>query len=191
MFTGDPVFNLAMNDLEPKFNELHIEYEKTYYPSKKINSDIAIIMSHGSDNIEESKIFGAYGRYGGKDMFCTLDDVFESSKLVILCICHSGRKDEDLLYETTQSLQDELFKKGVEAVIAPKWSLDIQILPKWFETFFAYFRKGFSSLEAFYMAQIELRRNFRNINACHCLHYFGNPQVKIQTNNSKWSIVLG
>lgn len=177
--TNNMTLITAIEQLSPIFKDLNINYETTYYPSKKINSDISIIMAHGADNIEESKIFGAEGAFGGQDKFYKLDEIFETSKLVILCICHSGRKDEDFLYETTQSLQDELFKKGVEAIIAPKWSLDINILPVWIKAFFSNFRKGMSSLDAFFMAQYELRKSFKNINACHCLHYFGNPQLKI------------
>ena len=83
------------------------------------------------------------------------------------------------MYETSQSMQEVLFKIGAQAVIAPKWPLNTEITGLWLPTFLDNLKKGQTTFEAFSNTQDYIYTNHPNAGAWACLHYFGNPNIRI------------
>lgn len=177
---GDMALNCAFHGIEEYLENNSISYETKMIPEKKISSDISIIIAHGGDDIASKQYFSASWFGGEKTTFYTdITKVIEKSKLIILCICHSGKATKNLMYESSQSMQESLFKIGAQAVIAPKWPLNTEIIGLWLPFFLDNLKIGKSSFEAFSEAQDYVLSKHPNAGAWACLHYFGNPNIRI------------
>lgn len=183
---GDMALNCAFHGIEDYLKNNNISYEITMIPENKLSSDISIIIAHGGDDIAYKQYFSA-GWFGGeKTTFYTdITKVIEKSKLIILCICHSGKATKNLMYESSQSMQESLFKIGAQAVIAPKWPLNTEIIGLWLPFFLDTLKNGKTSFEAFSETQEYVFEKHPNAGAWACLHYFGNPNIRIGKEDKK------
>jgi hypothetical protein len=183
---GDMALNCAFHGIEDYLENNSISYETKMIPEKKLSSDISIIIAHGGDDIASKQYFSASWFGGEKTTFYTdITKVIEKSKLIILFICHSGKATKNLMYESSQSMQESLFKIGAQAVIAPKWPLNTEIIGLWLPFFLDNLKIGKSSFEAFSEAQDYVLSKHPNAGAWACLHYFGNPNIRIGKENKK------
>ena len=178
---GDMPMNYALKGILPYLEENSIYYE-TSMDYKKVNfSDISIIIAHGGKDISHKLYFMAGGAFGIEPTYyMNINNIIKEPKLVILFICHSGKAEKSMLYETSESMQNLLFKKGAQAVIAPKWPLHTSIPGIWLPKFIDTLKNGKTSFEAFSEAQDYISLRHPNAGAWACLHYFGNPNIKIK-----------
>ena len=178
---GDMPMHYALKGILPYLEENSIYYE-TAMDYKKVNfSDISIIIAHGGKDISHKLYFMAGGAFGIDDTYYTnINSIIKEPKLVILFICHSGKAEKNILYETSESMQNLLFQKGAQAVIAPKWPLHTSIPGIWLPQFIEALKNGKTTFEAFAEAQDYVLSKHCNAGAWACLHYFGNPNIKIQ-----------
>ena len=177
---GDMALNYAFKGIQDYLENNSIPYETTMLPENTLSADISIIIAHGGEDIANKQYFSA-GWFGcdTTTFYTDITKVIEKSKLIILCICHSGKATKDLMYETSQSMQEVLFKIGAQAVIAPKWPLNTEITGLWLPTFLDNLKKGQTTFEAFSNTQDYIYTNHPNAGAWACLHYFGNPNIRI------------
>lgn len=178
---GDMPMNYALKGILPYLEENSIYYE-TSMDYKKVNfSDISIIIAHGGKDISHKLYFMAGGAFGIEPTYyMNINNIIKEPKLVILFICHSGKAEKNMLYETSESMQNLLFQKGAQAVIAPKWPLHTSIPGIWLPKFIDTLKNGKTSFEAFSEAQDYISLRHPNAGAWACLHYFGNPNIKIK-----------
>lgn len=178
---GDMALNYAFKGIQDYLDNNSIAYETTMIPKKVLSSDISVIIAHGGDDIANKQYFSA-GWFGGeKTTFYTdITKVIKTPKLVILCICHSGKATKDLMYETSQSMQEVLFRLGAQAVIAPKWPLHTEITGLWLPFFLENLKNGQTTFEAFSNTQDYIYTKHPNAGAWACMHYFGNPNIRIK-----------
>ena len=128
----------------------------------------------------------ANGTFGNEDMYYTdITKCIPKPKLVILFICHSGKTTKNMLYESSKSLQDLLFRNGAYAIIAPEWPLHSSIPGLWLPKFIDALKDGKNSFEAFSEAQDYVLEIYPNAGAWACLHYFGNPDIRIDKEEKK------
>jgi hypothetical protein len=175
---GDIQLNLVWQYLEPTFEKFSISVDTKMESPKTMTSGIAVIVAHGADDIDETKMIGSLGRFGASDYhYEHVENLVGNAKIVIMFVCHSGRSSKDRFYELSQSMLRSFFSKGVEVIIAPRWPLSISVPPIWLPVFLTEFRSGQSALVSSFIAATEVRKIHPNAGAWSCLHYFGNPNV--------------
>ena len=183
---GDMPLNYAFSGVQSYLEQETILYETKMIPEKTLLSDISIIIAHGGKDIAHKQYFMANGSFGNDDIYYTdITKCIPKPKLVILFICHSGKTTKNLLYETSQSMQDLLFQRGAQAVIAPKWPLHTSIPGLWLPIFIEAMKNGKTSFESFSKAQDFIYQKQPNAGAWACLHYFGNPNIKFTMGENK------
>ena len=69
---------------------------------------------------------------------------------------------------------------GYSAVVAPAWSLNVDIIPVWLPEFMAVIVSGEYVVDAVYKANMKVKEQFITPSAWACLHLFGNPYMKIE-----------
>lgn len=182
---GDMPMNYAFQGVQSYLEDYLIPYETKMIPEKVLFTDISVIIAHGGKDISHKQYFMAGGAFGNADTFYTdITKIIPYPKLVILFICHSGKAEKNLLYETSQSMQDLLFEKGAYAIISPKWPLNTEIPGLWLPKFLNSMKSGKTSFEAFSEAQNFVMSKHPNAGAWACLHYFGNPNIKLEEKES-------
>lgn len=183
---GDIPLNFAFSGVKDFLKQNEIIYETKMIPEKTLLSDISIIIAHGGKDIAHKQYFMANGTFGNEDMYYTdITKCIPKPKLVILFICHSGKTTKNMLYESSKSLQDLLFRNGAYAVIAPEWPLHSSIPGVWLPKFIDALKDGKNSFEAFSEAQDYVLEIYPNAGAWACLHYFGNPDIRIDKEEKK------
>ena len=71
---------------------------------------------------------------------------------------------------------------GYKSIIAPMWSLPIDILPLWISTFMDKFSGGEYIIDSVYHANMAVKEQFIAPSAWACLHLFGNPYLHVGIN---------
>lgn len=68
---------------------------------------------------------------------------------------------------------------GYSSVVAPMWSLNVDIIPIWLPVFMQIIDAEGYVVDAVYKANMEVNKQFITPSAWACLHLFGNPYLKI------------
>lgn len=174
--------DLALNKLYSSLSHFLDVYEIDSYTGiqieENLTSDISIVIAHGGNNIDDSNTLHARDNYKKIDyQYSYIEKNVKKSKILLLFVCHSGKISKDIFYEKTNSIIRKFTKNDVEAIIAPKWPLSIEIIPIWLPVFIDSLNSGYSSLESFHLASKSVYNKFKNAGTWACLHYFGNPNI--------------
>ncbi len=182
--SSDIVLNKVFDKIKPILAEYHTTIYETIDLDKALSSDIDIVIAHGGLNIDKKNTISvnvSFAPESKKYIYFDIDKIFSSPKIILFFVCHSGKISKDYFFEKQNSIITKFFDKGAEVVIAPKWPLNIDILPIWMESFFAAFYSNKSSLESFHLASLKVYEKYKNIGAWGCLHYFGNTDIYIES----------
>ncbi len=182
--TEDIVLNKAFNSIETILNKFHSEINTGINIEKILDADIDIIIAHGGKSIDTKNTISAESSFSKNPQMYTytnIEDAVENPKIILFFVCHSGKISKDYFFEKQNSILKNFFNKGAEVVIAPKWPLNIDILPIWLEVFLNELSLGNSSLKSFHLASKAVYNKFKNIGSWGCLHYFGNKDVYMKS----------
>jgi hypothetical protein len=148
--------------------------QKTLYPQIILSSEINIVCAHGANDISDEQCF-----YVNDTPIKDLDKIIGEGKLLILFICYSGSMQVSAYQNSVHSLIKKYIRKGYASIIAPMWSLPIDILPIWIAKFFEVFDNCGFVIDAVYEANMSVKQKYADPAAWACLHLFGNPYMKI------------
>ena len=132
-----------------------------------------MICAHGGNDISE------YRRvYVNGIPLHDLDKIIGKGRLGIIFICHSGSARSAYFSVALHSLVKDLLKNGYTTIVAPMWSLPIDIAPLWLEEFLQRLRSGEMVADSLYKANMKVKEAYPNVAAWACLHLFGNPYLR-------------
>ncbi|QJB29896.1 hypothetical protein HF329_00670 [Chitinophaga oryzae] len=173
----DIAISMMYSKMDEYFKRLMILEEKDILPKSALNSDINILVAHGSEEISTFPAF--YLKAENETLSIhSIDHIVGEGKILILFICHSGSSRSDFFSNKTNSLVKAFLQNGYQAVIAPFWALHIDIPPIWLPEFLENILKGACVGTAFHRANNKVATIYNTPNAYACLHLFGNPFVK-------------
>ncbi len=143
-------------------------------PVEPLHSDLNIICVHGGDNIGDTELF-----YAGGVPIDNSHRVVGIGKVLVLFVCHSGSINYQHYDNSIHTIVKRYLRMGYSAVVAPVWSLNVDIIPVWLPEFMAVIVSGEYVVDAVYKANMKVKEQFITPSAWACLHLFGNPYMKI------------
>ncbi|SFN17933.1 hypothetical protein SAMN05428971_0383 [Candidatus Pantoea varia] len=138
----------ALQRLEGTFKDFGFSLDTVQKLPDLRNAEISIIVAHG-----DLMTGGRYiHRISDEDTLVespnSVANALADSDVVILFVCSGGRIDKNPWSNTTVGLPKLLLKKGVRAVIASPWPLDVKVSYNWLEPFLTEWDAGASLFEA-------------------------------------------
>lgn len=143
-------------------------------PEKPLSSEINIISAHGAKDIASFNSLSLNEDKAVKK----LDRIIGNGKILILFVCHSGAMEKSLFRQKILSLVNKFLNEGYQSVIAPFWSLHIDIPPVWLPSFLFSLQEGKNTSEAVFVANGKVFDQNKNPGAWACLHLYGNPRLR-------------
>lgn len=171
---GDFGLNKLFSDLETTIQSKFTKRYEGIVPETALCGDINVVIAHGASDIASTSFF-----HTGTHSITDPGKVIGKGKVAILFVCHSGSEKESYFEKTVDSLIRKLILDGYEAVIAPFWALNIEVPAIWLPIFIDAVLAKKTFLESFYEASVEVRKINPHPGAWACLHYYGNPNLKI------------
>ena len=177
--SGDYALNLLWSRLSNAISGFNINIQTTIAPSASLNSDVNILISHGSRDISTSHNISP----GEGTTLVGTDLLISRGSILILFICHSGSMTKALFRDKVMSLIRQYFQAGCQAIVAPLWSLHVSVPPIWLPAFINSIENNDTVAEAVHKANMEVYSINKNPGAWACLHLYGNPYIKIHSHN--------
>jgi len=165
------IFEFIKDTLE-KHNVTTVTTVSNFSP---INSTINIVSSHGDRDISSTQVFYPDENH----VIHNLNGILGEGKILVLLVCHSGSEKEFFFRNEIASLIKRYLSNGYEAVVAPFWSLHINIPPLWLPTFLSEIDEGKEVSEAVFAANKSVYNVYPTSAAWTCMHLFGNPFYSI------------
>ncbi len=162
------------NGISGIIESLNANINTNLLPQQPLNSNINIVCAHGGNDIDDiNRIF-----IKGHALY-KIDRIIGKGDILILFVCHSGKGRASDFTVSFKSYVKEMLLSGYKTVIAPTWSLSVDILPIWLVKFFESLKKGEYIIDAHFCANMAVKRKFPNVKAWGCVHLFGNPYLKV------------
>ncbi len=171
---GDFTLAQLHSKLESKLSEYKISVTQALNPRNPISSELNIISSHGSDDIALKQVI-----YPDENPRMNLDTYLGQGKVLILFVCHSGSLKATPFKNSISSIVKQYISKGYSAVIAPFWSLHINIPPIWLPVFIQSLEEGDEIIEAVFKANSEVHKHYPTFAAWLCMHLYGDPHIRV------------
>lgn len=172
---GDLSINLLFKKLKDTLESNKFNITRDFSIEKAISSDISIITAHGNNEI--STFHALYTNE--MESINELDSIVGEGKILILFICHSGSMKKSEFGNKIASLSKYFLENGYQTVIAPYWSLSIDLPPIWLPEFLNQFNSGETVLSSFHHASLAIKKVYPTPSAWACLHIYGNPYLRI------------
>lgn len=172
---GDLTINMLYESIKETLNEYSVKTTTSLTNFSPINSTINIVSSHGNKDISSTQVFYPDANH----VIHNLNYILGTGKILILLVCHSGSTKEFFFRNEIASLINRYLTIGYEAVIAPFWTLHIDIPPLWLPVFMTLINEGKEVSEAVYVANKAVYKSFPTPAAWVCMHLYGNPFFKI------------
>ncbi len=164
--------------IKSKMDELFKRYDFAYsyegIPEKPIDAEINIACAHGGADISDTQWF-----YADDSPIVETNRIIGKGKLLILFVCHSGSITRPFYDNAMHTLIKRYIRMGYSSVIAPMWSLNIEILPDWLTTFMQAIKNGLFVIDALFEANMVIKEKYISPEVYACLHLFGNPFLQI------------
>ncbi len=173
--TGDYAINIVRSKTEDKLLEHDISL--TLSETFKLSSEAAICVAHGNEKTFWSKEL--FCKSSGSVSFNPVGP-FKGAKFVVLLACYSGKGGPEIVGNSISSMVKMLSELGVEAVIAPKWALHVDIAAAWLNSFLDNFMKGQNSFAAYSNAIADIMKVNPHPGAWGCIHYFGKRDIVLK-----------
>lgn len=174
--SGDSTINVLYSRIERfhQQNNISLNAITSMLPKEKILNDIAVVITHGSSNIDETnKVY-----FTDDDLQIELTNILKENKVIILFVCHAGKQSlSDYSYSLDSIIKNLL--KDTKAIIAPCWPLSIDIAYFYYKIFIKKLYQNISLGDIHF--QIIKEMSEKNINPAVWgnLHYYGNPNIYI------------
>lgn len=171
---GDFTLNQLYGSLEQHLKNYQFDIFQNTNLSSPISSDLNIVCSHGSKNIASVQVI-----YPNDKPLVNLDQIVGKGNVLIFFVCHSGSYKKEFFRNNIISMVKSYISSGYKAVIAPFWSLHVNIPNKWLPEFIDSLNKGLSINLAVYNANKAVADKYPTPTAWACMHLYGNPHLSI------------
>ncbi len=173
--SGDMTINMIYSRIEKFHQENNLTFNPvtSIVPKEKIQNDIAVVITHGSSNIDETnRVY-----FTQDNLQIELTNILKDNKVIILFVCHSGKQSLSDYSYSIDSIVKNLLTNHTKAIIAPCWPLSIDIAYFYYKMFIELLCKNLSLGDIHFEIMKELSK--RNINPAVWgnLHYYGNPNI--------------
>ncbi|WP_297101626.1 hypothetical protein [uncultured Draconibacterium sp.] len=172
---GDFTINQLFGSIEDVLSEFNFNIENSMKLKKPITSDLNIVTAHGSNDIALKQVF-----YPDGVPRLNLDSYLGIGKVLIFFVCHSGSTKSTPFKNSISTIIKEYITKGYLSVIAPFWSLHINIPPIWLSEFLQSIDNGNDISKSVHNANMAVSQKFPTLSAWACMHLYGDPHLKLK-----------
>jgi hypothetical protein len=178
--SGDYPIHLLRNRLGPALAAHKVEVIENASPIGLTRKALVIVGSHGAAGLADhfKNVSDGVAVYSGKE-FATY---FEGCGCVVLFICNAGRSDKQTRSSETMGLVADLLRNGVRCVIAPSWSLHLEVAGLWLPPFLSNIASGETIGRSAHNAAREVNKTYDNPCAWAALQLFGDATWKPRDN---------
>lgn len=174
--SGDFTLNKLNDSLKTVIERNQFKvFNQTNMPSP-LSSDLNIVCSHGANDIASSQVI-----YPGDSTLENLGRIIGSGKILIFFVCHSGSYKNEYFRNNITSLVKTYITLKYKAVIAPFWSLHVNIPKIWLSTFILSLHEGLSINYSVFKANQSVFEEYQTPVAWACMHLYGNPHLAIKS----------
>jgi len=171
---GDFALNSLFQKLERTCNSYEIETTTSTIPKIPIEGEINIIAAHGGVDLPNSNYVFSNGVPIGE-----FEKIIGEGKILILFVCHSGTMKKEIFSQKVNSFIRYFLDLGYSSIIAPYWSLNINIPPIWLPEFLEQLKNGSTVSVALFNANKKVYEVYKDPGAWACIHLFGNPYISL------------
>jgi hypothetical protein len=175
---GDFTVNMGYSLLEDVLDEHSVVTDTGITPKEPLSGDINIFLAHGELGFDGFKAVFVEDQ----SAIIKPEMVFGSGEVAILFICNSSSARPSLTGKYLNSLSMQLLNLGYKVVVAPFWSMQVKIAPKWLGKFLEYLKDGTSVSRANFLANKSLREDYDGIitpTASAIMHVYGNGNYSL------------
>lgn len=141
--------DIALARLSGTFEEFNFSVDTSRcLPSGMSDAGLVVVTAHGGLAQEGRYLHSIRDEGGLVEPPSALAASLASVELVILFVCSGGRIDKHPWGNRTVGLPRQLLDKGVRAVIASPWPLDVKVTYTWLEPFMSAWNSGETVLQA-------------------------------------------
>ncbi|HEK0727963.1 TPA: CHAT domain-containing protein [Proteus mirabilis] len=156
---GGGAMGVALRRLEGTFDEFNFTLDTMQRIPDLSSAEIAVVVAHGG----LTRVKRYIHRISDEEMLVeaptALANALADSDVVILFVCSGGRIDKNPWSNTTVGLPKLLLSRGVKAVIASPWPLDVKVTYNWLEPFLTAWDSGASLFDSTKAANEATARN--------------------------------
>ncbi|WP_115829043.1 hypothetical protein [Dyadobacter luteus] len=174
---GDLAISILFQNLEGTLTTERFHIEQTLAIKSPISSEMNILVSHGTNEIAINQAI-----YPNESPKLNVSPILGTGKILILFVCHSGSIRSTPFENSVSTLVKKFLSEGYVSIIAPFWSLHIDIPPIWLPKLLEELNKGESLAHAVHQANLVVFDSFPTIAAWACLHLYGDPHITLETN---------
>jgi hypothetical protein len=176
--SGDFALLQMHSKMEDIFKRYLIRQHHSILPLQPLQSAINILVAHGAEKIST---FPAFYLSNATTTFSikSFDNIVEKGQILILFVCHSGSQTAEFFRNQISTVVKQFLQSGYSAVIAPFWALNISIPPIWLDKFLESLKMGKDVGTAAFDANKKVCSIYNTPKAYSCLHFYGNPFVKL------------
>lgn len=157
-------------------NKIKLNSITSVLPTEKLLNDIAVVITHGSSNIDETnKVY-----FVKDDLQIELTNILKENKVIILFVCHSGKQSLSDYSYGVDSIIKNLLKNQTKAIIAPCWPLSIDIAFFYYKMFVEKLYQNLSLGDIHFQIMKEMSEKNINPAVWGNLHYYGNPNIYVE-----------
>ena len=168
----DLTINKLFDSLKPELVKNKFFIYRDIDISEPISTELNIICSHGGKDIASHQIISSGQRY-----LENLDKIVGQGKILIFFVCHSGSYNNEYFRNNITSIVKTYISLGYKAVIAPFWSLHVNIPKIWLESFIKALNKGLNISNSLFKANKSVSKKYPTPAAWACMHLYGNPYL--------------
>ena len=174
-FGGEELtFDMIYSKLEDVINAYSIAVQNVLSVENPLTADMTLLCAHGGFDISTSEVF-----YVNEQPILDTLPCIGAGKVAVLFICYSGTISRSLYDNAMHTLVKKLILKGYSSIVAPMWSLPIDIITPWLSAFMESMEQGEYIIDAVFNANMAVKAEFVAPSAWACLHLFGNPYTRI------------
>lgn len=141
--------DIALARLSGTFEEFGFSVNtRRSLPTDMTDAGVAVVTAHGGLAREGRYLHSIRDEERLVAPPSALAAALAGSELVILFVCSGGRIDKHPWGNRTVGLPRQLLDKGVRAVIASPWPLDVKVTYTWLEPFMKAWNSGATALQA-------------------------------------------
>lgn len=176
--SGDFTLNKLHDSLKSELEKHQFKVFNQIDIVSPLSSDLNIVCSHGAKDIASNQVI-----YPGDSPLENLGKIVGSGEILIFFVCHSGSYKNEYFRNNITSLVKTYITLGYKAVIAPFWSLHINIPKIWLSTFILSLYEGLSINYSVFKANKSVSEEYQTPAAWACMHLYGNPHLVIKRND--------
>lgn len=173
---GDLTINMLFAKIENTLIKNNFNVFINYPIEQPLSSILNIVTSHGANDISVKKVISP----SNDRIIHNLDKIIGPGRILIFLVCYSGSQREYFFKNEIASMVKKYLMTGYDVVIAPFWSLAIDIPEIWLPVFMQELEQGADVGSALLAANQAVNAIFPTPMASLCMHLYGNPYFKVR-----------